>query len=158
MATPRKPPEEHKPDGRPTKFDAKVMLPQAEKLCNLGATDAELADFFGVSIPTVMLWMVEHPKFSEVVTRSKVAFDARIERSMAQRAIGYNYTSEKVFNHNGKIIRAKTVEHVPADPGAAMNWLKNRKRDEWRDGFVHQHELPTMAEVKEQMGSVEDEI
>lgn len=24
-------------------------------------------------------------------------------------------------------------EHVPPDPGAAFNWLKNRRSDQWRD-------------------------
>ncbi len=143
--------------GRPTKFKPE-FVDQAEKLCALGATDAELADFFDVTMSTVSLWLVEYPAFSEAVTRTKDGFDKRMERAMAQRGLGYDYTAEKVFQHNGKIIRAKVREHIPADPGANLNWLKNRKPGEWRDGFVHQHELPTMDEVLAAKGEIKDEI
>lgn len=155
--TKRKPLEEHEKRGRPTSYKPE-FVEQATKLCELGATDAELADFFKVNLSTLRLWTVEHPDFSEAVTRGKEAMDNRIERSLAQRAMGYDITTEKVFNHNGKIVRAKTREHVPADPGAAMNWLKNRRRGEWQDGFVHEHLLPTMAEVKDAVGKIDEEL
>ncbi len=49
--------------GRPTKYKAEYAE-QAAKLCKLGATDAQLADFFEVSVSTVNLWKVEHREFS----------------------------------------------------------------------------------------------
>lgn len=146
--TKAKPLSEHKKRGRPTCYKSEYAE-QATKLCELGATDAELADFFKVNLSTIRLWTVEHPDFSQAVTRGKDAVDERVVRSLAQRALGYEIETEKVFNHNGKIVRAKTREHVPADPGAAMNWLKNRKRAEWQDGFVHEHKLPTISEIEE---------
>lgn len=45
MATPRKKPEERLKTGRPSKYREEFAL-QALKLCRLGATDKELADFF----------------------------------------------------------------------------------------------------------------
>ncbi len=118
--------------GRPSDYKAEYAE-QAAKLCALGATDYELAKFFKVTTSTIYLWRNQHPEFSESVVAGKAAADERVERSLYNRAVGYSYESEKVFQFQGKIVRAKTVEHVPPDPGAAFNWLKNRKGAEWRE-------------------------
>ena len=34
-------------------------------------------------------------------------------------------------------MRAKTREHVPPDTTACIFWLKNRRKDEWRDRQEH---------------------
>ncbi|MCV5625819.1 hypothetical protein OFN31_29725, partial [Escherichia coli] len=43
---------------------------QARKLCLLGYTDAELADFFEVSESTINKWKLDYPKFSESIKKS----------------------------------------------------------------------------------------
>jgi hypothetical protein len=63
----------------------------------------------------------------------KEAFDNRIERSLAQRAAGYSVHTEKVFQYEGTIVRAETVEHYPPDVTACRLWLMNRRPDKWRD-------------------------
>ena len=68
----------------------------------------------------------------------KEVADNRVERSLYNRAVGYTFDSEKVFQHQGEIVRAKTVEHVPPDTTAGIFWLKNRKPAEWRDKIEHQ--------------------
>jgi hypothetical protein len=120
------------PRGRPTDFK-KEFVEQARKLCELAATDFELADFFGVDTATIYRWKNSHADFCEAVKVGKEKADDRVERSLFQRAVGYTFESEKVFQYQGEIIRAKTVEHVPPEPGAAFNWLKNRRREVWRD-------------------------
>jgi hypothetical protein len=118
--------------GQPTSYKPE-FAEQAAKLCELGATDQELATFFKVSLSTVYLWRNTHAEFSEAVIAGKDKADARVERAFFGRAVGYSYQSEKVFLNKGKIVRAKVTEHVPADAGAALNWLKNRKPDMWRE-------------------------
>jgi hypothetical protein len=118
--------------GRPTKYDPKYAE-QAAKLVELGATDIELADFFDVDTATIYRWRNTHSAFCEAVIAGKSRADDRVERSLYNRAVGYTFESEKVFQHQGEIVRAPTREHVPPDPGAALNWLKNRKPEKWRD-------------------------
>jgi hypothetical protein len=125
------------PVGRPSSYKPE-FAGQAEKLCELGATDMELADFFGVDVATIYRWKHSHPEFCEAVKVGKDALDNRVERSLYQRAVGYSFNSEKVFHHQGLITRAPTVEHIPPDPGAAMNWLKNRRGETWRDKQEHE--------------------
>lgn len=126
------------PAGRPTDYKPEYAE-QARKLCELGATDYELADFFSVNTVTIYRWRNVHEEFCNAVTCGKEAADQRVARSLYNRAVGYTYESEKVFNHQGEILRAPIAEHVPPDPGAAMNWLKNRQPAEWREKVVTEH-------------------
>lgn len=118
--------------GRPTKYKAEYCE-QAEKLCRLGATDRDIADFFGVSEATLNNWKLRYPEFLESLKRGKDEVDALVERSLFQRATGYSHPSEKVFQFQGQVIRAKTVEHYPPDTTAMIFWLKNRQPEKWRD-------------------------
>ena len=58
---------------------------------------------------------------------------ARSSVSFHKRACGYDIKTEKIFCFQGEVIRAETTRHIPPDPGAALNWLKNRQPDKWRD-------------------------
>lgn len=123
--------------GRPKTYKAE-FAGQAKKLCELGATDYELADFFGVDTRTVYRWKNTYDEFCQAVIVGKDKADDRVERALFNRAVGYTFESEKVFQFQGEVVRADTTEHVPPDPGAAMNWLKNRRGDKWRDKMDHE--------------------
>jgi len=123
--------------GRPSSFRDE-FVEQAEKLCALGATDFELADFFGVDTRTIYRWKNTFPEFCQAVTCGKEKADERVARALYNRAVGYSFESEKVFQFQGQVIRADTVEHVPPDPSAAKLWLTNRRPDQWRDKQEHE--------------------
>lgn len=127
--------------GRPTAFKPEFIA-QAKKLCELGATDVEMAQFFKVATSTFYKWKNEFLEFSEALKAGKSASDDRVERSLYHKAVGYTFDSEKVFQNNGKIIRAKTVEHVPPDTTSMIFWLKNRRPDLWRDRQQLEHSGP----------------
>jgi hypothetical protein len=106
---------------------------QAAKLCELGASESDLANFFNVTTVTIWRWRSSYPDFCNAVKVGKHAADDRVEVSLYHRAVGYTYSGEKVFQFQGKIIRAPLVEHVPPDVAAATLWLKNRRPAQWRD-------------------------
>lgn len=118
--------------GRPTAYKPEYAT-KAEKLCELGATDLELAEFFDVDVRTIYRWKHDHEDFCQALKVGKDQLDDRVERSLYQRAVGYSFNSEKLFHFQGLVTRADTIEHVPPDPGAALSWLKNRRGDKWRD-------------------------
>lgn len=125
-------PEPQRERGRPPTYQA-TFAEQAAKLCALGATNADLADFFGVAIRTIERWTVEHEDFCRAIKEAKAHADARVERSLYERAVGYTFDSEKVMQFQGEIVRAEIREHVPPDVTAQIFWLKNRKPEDWRD-------------------------
>lgn len=112
---------------------------EAHKLCQLGATDNDLADFFGVTTRTIIRWQAYHPDFCKSLKRGKEAADDRVERSLYARATGYTFDSEKISIQDGMVTRATTIEHVPPDVTACIFWLKNRRPSEWRDKTDHDH-------------------
>ena len=126
------------PHGRPSmylmEFDELVF-----KLCLLGCTDAELAETFGVAESTLNLWKKDYPAFSESLRRGKEHADGEVAYGMYRRAIGCTVPEAKVFfdSKRGKVVVHEMEKHYPPDPGAAMNWLKNRRGHDWKDVFTH---------------------
>jgi len=118
--------------GRPEDYRPEYVA-IARGMCRLGATDFDLAQEFGVTTATIWLWRSKHEEFLNATLEGKEAFDNRAERSLAMRAVGYSYHSEKVFQYEGQIVRAEIVEHVPPDVNACRLWLMNRRPDKWRD-------------------------
>lgn len=118
--------------GRPSSYKPEYAE-QAEKLCRLGATDIDLADFFKVSDRTIYRWQAEFPDFCQALKTGKEAADERVERSLYHKAVGYTFDAVKIFNHQGQVVTAPYREHVPPDTTACIFWLKNRRPDEWRD-------------------------
>lgn len=120
--------------GRPTKYKQEFAA-QAEKLCKLGATDADLADFFGVSERTINRWRLRHEAFCRSLKEGKDEADTRVERSLYHKAIGYTHDAVKIFMPAGASdpVYAEYREHYPPDTTACIYWLKNRKPEQWRD-------------------------
>lgn len=123
--------------GRPSSYKPE-FAGQARKLCELGATDIEIADFFEVSDRTVYRWQIKYPEFCQALKAGKDVADDRVERALYHKATGYTFQSEKIFQHQGDIIRATTREHVPPDATSMIFWLKNRRPDQWRDKTNHE--------------------
>jgi len=124
--------------GRPTDY-RDDYVDQAYKLCLLGATDAQMADIFGVSEQTLNTWKKAHPEFLESITRGKVLADAEIAHSLYHRAKGYSHPEDKIFNDEGSAMIVPTVKHYPPDTQAASLWLRNRRPADWRDKIETVH-------------------
>lgn len=124
--------------GRPTDYKPEYAE-QARKLCELGATDSDLADFFGVSDRTIYRWAARHEEFCQALKVGKDVADERVERSLYHRAVGYSYDAVKIFNASGEPLTVPYREHVAPDTTAAIFWLKNRRKGEWRDRLAHEH-------------------
>lgn len=118
--------------GRPSKYKPEFVK-QAEKLCRLGATDAEMADFFQVTLSTLSLWKVKHQEFSDSLKLGKEVADKRVEEALYNRALGYSHEDTDIRVVDGTIMETPMIKHYPPDTTAAIFWLKNRKPDEWRD-------------------------
>ncbi|CAB4126495.1 hypothetical protein UFOVP74_49 [uncultured Caudovirales phage] len=133
--------------GAPFKYKP-AFNKQAYRLCLLGATDKDLAEFFEVVESTINEWKLKYPAFKENIRKGKTEADTKVAEALFRRATGYEYkevTFEKVdaqavlsVTPDSMIMedeyKKKVVtKELPPDPGAAMNWLKNRQPDKWRD-------------------------
>lgn len=118
--------------GRPTKYQESYNI-QAFKLCLLGATDKEIADFFEVNEDTVHEWKKVYPNFSESIKAGKDEADANVGHSLYQRALGYSHPEVDIRVIGSEIVQTDIVKHYPPDPTSMIFWLKNRQKTKWRD-------------------------
>lgn len=123
--------------GRPSKYKVEYAE-QAYKLCLLGATDKELAEFFKVEEKTINNWKDNVPEFLQSLKRGKEDADAIVASKLYHRAIGYEHPEDKIFNDNGTPLVVPTIKHYPPDTTAAIFWLKNRQSAKWRDKTDHE--------------------
>ena len=126
--------------GRPTLFKPEYVE-QAYRLCLLGATDAELAEFFGVCERTINHWKVSQDEFLQSIRRGKAAADATVAESLYKRAIGYEHPEDDIRVANGEIIVTPTTKHYPPDTAAASLWLRNRQPHKWKDRVEVKEEI-----------------
>jgi len=156
MTTSKKTPKKAKPKadqksargrGRPTDYKPEYDE-QSFKLCLLGATDVQLADFFHTSEQTINAWKQAQPKFLEAIKAGKDQADAEVAKSLYHRALGYEHDEDKIFNDNGNPMIVPTIRHYPPDPTACIFWLKNRKPENWREKQEHTLSNPDGGPVK----------
>lgn len=122
---------------RPTKYQ-KAYAEQARKLCLLGYTDADLADFFEVDEATINRWKIAHKEFCESIKKGKAVADSEVASKLFHRATGYEHPEDDIRAIEGKIVITPTVKHYPPDTTAAIFWLKNRQKERWRDKQDHE--------------------
>lgn len=134
------------PGGRPPKYKPE-FAEQAVKLCELGATDVELGDFFKVRRETIWAWAQKYEEFSNALKVGKSAADERVKRSLYAKAIGYEHDAVKIMQHQGEPVLVPYREHVPPDTTAAIFWLKNRDPERWRDKQQVEHSGQTVVRL-----------
>jgi hypothetical protein len=114
------------------------FVEQARKLCQLGARDQDLCDFFEVGDKTINRWKHTYPEFNKALQVGKAPANSMVERSLYQRARGYSYLETKCFlNKQGEIVTTTVTVHVPPDVQAQQFWLRNRDPARWRDVTKH---------------------
>lgn len=107
-----------------------------------GATVPEIASMLGKPARTVDRWIATHEDFRRAVKLGALSTDRRVERSLYERAVGYEVEVEKAFFYRGEIVKTTVKERVEPDVAAQIFWLKNRRRDKWNNSNEAQ---PAMA-------------
>lgn len=131
------------PAGRPTDYHADYPE-QVRKLCLLGATDPEIADFFEVCVATVHNWKNNHPEFLDAIRAGKTQADAQIASKLYSRAEGARWEEQqaikvKTGQYTEEVVTVSLQREAPPDTAAAIFWLKNRRRGDWMDISRQEH-------------------
>ena len=125
--------------GRPTKYKEEFSE-LAYNYCLLGATDAELGDFFCVDERTINNWKIDYPEFFQSIKEGKQIADAKVAQALFHRATGYSHEDVDIKVIEGNIVQTPLVKYYPPDATSAIFWLKNRQPAKWRDKQVTEHE------------------
>ncbi len=140
-------PEKTRTRARPGAY-RKAYAEQARKLCRLGASDAELADFFGVSEAALGRWQDAHPEFFASIMEGRALADAEVAQALFRRATGYAHPDVHISSYQGEITVTEITKHYPPDTVACALWLKNRRPDLWRDRRGEEDEPGDAPEAK----------
>lgn len=120
--------------GRDSIYDP-AMNEVVRKLALLGATDAEMADILGITERTLNRWKTEYPAFCQSIMAGKIIADGEVADSLYKQATGYHITVEKERKNKqtGDYEMVKVQQYIPGNSEAAKFWMKNRRKDQWRD-------------------------
>lgn len=144
--------------GAPTKYKSEYAE-QSRKLCLLGYTDEQLAEFFNVCVATIYNWKNDHKDFLEATEKGKALADGEVAASLYERATGYSHPDTHISNYQGVITKTEITKHYPPDTAAAFIWLKNRAG--WRDRkevemkATHTYDEMTDDEIDAELESLE---
>ena len=133
---------------RPTDY-REEYAEQARKLCLLGYTDKQLADFFNVNESTITRWKTKYPEFCTSIKKGKEFADIEVVESLYKKATGIRY-EEVELKTDGKIKSKRVVKKfIPPDTTAQIFWLKNRQPQRWRDKQIpeQEHQEPTPVKI-----------
>lgn len=131
-----------------SKYDTvvKPKLDVVEGWCRDGLTMEQIASNLAISKTTFYKYAKEHSELSELLKKGKDVADYKVENELYKKTQGYTVKVKKpikvkeVIYENGKkkkeIEKIEVVEqeqYYPAELGAQIFWLKNRRPDKWKD-------------------------
>lgn len=126
--------------GQPTKYEGEVTCRIARAMAGMGATNVQIGQELGVSEETFNNWRKAHPEFAESLKSAKLTPDEQVEKSLLQRALGYETTETSLTRGpDGETTIKTTVRRVAPNVTAQIFWLKNRRPDLWRDRQEVEH-------------------
>jgi hypothetical protein len=139
----------------------------AQKMCQLGAIDDDLAEAFGVSRRAITRWRLANPSFAEASRVGKAATDDRIERSLMERAVGFTYIDKqaikvKVGPNQERVEIVEVERTMPPDSQSGIFWLVNRRPDLWKmrretnHTGVIQHETLSATDARAMIEKVQE--
>ena len=135
--------------GRPTDYNPEYAE-LARKFCLLGATNDDLARMFEVPGSAIDNWITGIPEFAAAVRAGREVADATVAERLYARAIGYSHPAVKIFQSGGEPVEVPYTEHYPPDVQACLFWLRNRRRQDWRDKIE-----PEQADVTELLAELD---
>lgn len=99
-----------------------------------GLTDEQIAKNIGIATSTFYEWKKKELEFSEALKKGKEVIDFEVENALLKKALGYTITLNKQkVTKDGDVVDITEEVHVPPDTTAQIFWLKNRKKEQWRE-------------------------
>lgn len=96
-----------------------------------GLTDEQIAHNMGIVTSTFYEWKKKYPKFSEVLKKNKEVVDLEVENALLKSALSGNITAQ-IF------------------------WLKNRRKQQWRDKVEVETNGEELNKVRELLTKISD--
>jgi hypothetical protein len=97
-----------------------------------GLTDEQIAHNIGINVKTLYAWKNEHSNICNALKKGKEVVDFAVENALLKKALAGDVT-------------------------AMIFWLKNRRRDKWRDRYDMRTDEPGLRKVEALMSGLDKE-
>lgn len=98
-----------------------------------GLSDAQIAHNCGVSSATLCNWKKQLPDLAAALEKGREVVDYEVENALLRRALGFSYAEVTLEESGDSSKRREVTKLMAPDVSAQIFWLKNRRRDKWRD-------------------------
>ena len=95
-----------------------------------GLTKEQIAHNIGIGRTTLFEWEQKESNIANALKKGREVADYEVENALFKRALGYTY-EEKTFEDG--VLKKVVIKEVAPDTTAQIFWLKNRKKEQWRD-------------------------
>lgn len=99
-----------------------------------GLTNEQIAKNIGINVKTLYDWKNKESNICNSLKKGREVADYEVENALFKRALGYTIQiNEQKIDRDGCVHDLVKDVHVPGDTTAQIFWLKNRKKEKWRD-------------------------
>ena len=122
-----------------------------------GLTYEQIAHNMGIGLTTLKEWRQKQPTIQSALKKGKEVVDIEVENALLKRALGYTITIvEQKLDKEGCVHTLEKDVHVPGDTTAQIFWLKNRRKQQWRDKVEVETNGEELNKVKELLGKIQE--
>lgn len=122
-----------------------------------GLTEEQIANNIGISRQSLWEWKKKEVDILNALKKGKEVVDIEVENALLKRALGYTITlKEQKVDKDGCVHTLEKDVHVPGDTTAQIFWLKNRRKQQWRDKVEVETNGEELNKVKELLGKIQE--
>ena len=115
-----------------------------------GLTYEQIAHNMGIGLTTLKEWRQKEPTIQSALKKGKEVVDIEVENALLKRALGYTVTlKEQKVDKDGCVHDLVKDVHVPGDTTAQIFWLKNRRKQQWRDKIEYSNDNGELNKLDE---------
>lgn len=118
-----------------------------------GLTEEQIAKNIGISRQSLWKWKEKEVDILNALKKGKEVVDIEVENALLKRALGYNY--DEITYENG-VETKRVTKQVAPDTTAQIFWLKNRRKQQWRDKVEVETNGEEINKVKELLGKIQE--
>ena len=115
-----------------------------------GLTEEQIAKNIGISRQSLWKWKEKEVDILNALKKGKEVVDIEVENALLKRALGYTITlKEQKVDKDGCVHDLEKDVHIPGDTTAQIFWLKNRRKQQWRDKVEYSNDNGELNKLDE---------
>lgn len=122
-----------------------------------GLTEEQIANNIGISRQSLWEWKKKEVDILNALKKGKEVVDIEVENALLKKALGYTITLHKQkVTKDGDVVDIEEEVHIAPDTTAQIFWLKNRRKQQWRDKVEVETNGEELNKVRELLAKISE--